>query len=123
MYSATIIVVTITMLAGCLSYDKISQLIAKRITSHRMKIVQGVFFSQDKISQLHVGMTKEEVLSLLSTPILSDIFNLDRWDYLFYFNCGSTQVIKKRDLVINFFKDHLVKFSITDDIPSDFNPL
>ncbi|MDU0809797.1 MAG: outer membrane protein assembly factor BamE [Burkholderia sp.] len=123
MYGAIITIITVIALTGCSLYNDATHFIVKSVTPHRMKVIQGNFISQDKISQLHVGMTKKEVQALLCTPILSDIFNIDYWNYLFYFNCSSTQIVKKRDLVITFSEDHLIKFIVTDNIPSDFDPL
>ena len=64
------------LLAGCAPLDVIKP--------YRMDIQQGNYISQDMISQLKVGMTKEQVRYVLGTPLVADIFHADRWDYVYY---------------------------------------
>lgn len=54
------------------------------ITPYRMDIQQGNYLSQEMVSQLRPGMTREQVRYILGTPLLTDIFHADRWDYVFY---------------------------------------
>ena len=54
------------------------------ITPYRMEIQQGNYISQEMVSQLRPGMTREQVRFILGTPLLADIFHADRWDYVFY---------------------------------------
>ena len=49
-----------------------------------MDIQQGNYISQDMVSQLKIGMTKEQVRYVLGTPLVADIFHADRWDYVYY---------------------------------------
>jgi len=53
------------------------------ITPYRMEIQQGNFISQEAVAKLKPGMTREEVKLILGTPLLTDIFHGDRWDYVF----------------------------------------
>ena len=54
------------------------------ITPYRMVIQQGNFISQEMVAQLKPGMSKEQVRFILGTPLVTDIFHADRWDYVFY---------------------------------------
>ncbi len=54
------------------------------ITPYRMVIQQGNFISQEMVSQLKPGMAKEQVRFILGTPLVTDIFHADRWDYVFF---------------------------------------
>ena len=36
------------------------------------------------VSQLKPGMSKEQVRLVLGTPLLTDIFHADRWDYVYW---------------------------------------
>ena len=49
-----------------------------------MDIQQGNYISQEMVSQLKIGMTKEQVRYVLGTPLVADIFHADRWDYVYY---------------------------------------
>ncbi|MFA9488131.1 MULTISPECIES: outer membrane protein assembly factor BamE [unclassified Mannheimia] len=50
---------------------------------YRIDVPQGNYLEQDKIDQLRVGMTPEQVEYLLGTPMLKNIFETYRWDYVF----------------------------------------
>ena len=54
------------------------------VTPYRMVIQQGNFISQEMVAQLKPGMTKEQVRFILGTPLVTDIFHADRWDYVFF---------------------------------------
>lgn len=54
------------------------------VTPYRMEIQQGNYVSQEMVSQLRPGMSREQVRFVLGTPLLTDIFHADRWDYVFY---------------------------------------
>src|SRR5207237_10573262 len=53
------------------------------VTPYKMEVQQGNFVSQDMVSQLKAGMSKEQVRSALGTPLLTDIFHGERWDYIY----------------------------------------
>lgn len=123
MRSAIIAAAAVAALAGCSSYDSVTQRIAQSITPYRITVVQGNFVSQEKASQLQVGMTRDQVRALLGTPLLSDMFHADRWDYLFYFKRGSTAVVQQRDLVLTFSGEHLSSWTGADNLPSELDLL
>ena len=54
------------------------------LPAYRIDIQQGNFVSQEMVSQLKPGMTREQVRFVLGTPLVTDIFHSDRWDYVFY---------------------------------------
>ncbi|WP_370543283.1 outer membrane protein assembly factor BamE [Burkholderia pseudomallei] len=123
MRSTVIAAVAVVGLAACSSYDSVTQRIAQSITPYRITVVQGNFVSQEKASQLQVGMSREQVRALLGTPLLTDMFHADRWDYLFYFKRGSTSVVQQRDLVVNFAGDRLAGWSGAENLPSELDLL
>lgn len=123
MRSAIIAAAAVVALAGCSSYDSVTQRIAQSITPYRITVVQGNFVSQEKAAQLQAGMTREQVRALLGTPLLADMFHADRWDYLFYFKRGSTSIVQQRDLVVTFSGDRLASWSGADNLPSELDLL
>lgn len=54
------------------------------ITPYKMEIQQGNYVSQDMVSKLKPGMSKEQVRFVLGTPLITDIFHSDRWDYVYW---------------------------------------
>jgi outer membrane protein assembly factor BamE len=54
------------------------------VTPYKIDIQQGNYISQEMVTGLKPGMSKEEVRLALGTPLLTDIFHADRWDYLYW---------------------------------------
>ena len=54
------------------------------VTPYRIEIQQGNYISQDMAAQLKPGMSKDQVRLVLGTPLLTDIFHADRWDYVYW---------------------------------------
>ncbi len=102
MRSTLIAAVAIALLAGCSTYDSVTQRIAQSITPYRITVVQGNFVSKEAAAQMQAGMSRAQVRQLLGTPLLSDMFHADRWDYLFYFKRGSTAIVQQRDFIVHF---------------------
>lgn len=108
------------LLAGaCSAYDSTSRKVTNAITPYRINIVQGNFVSREAASQLREGMTREQVKFLLGTPLLTDVFHANRWDYVFSFRRGNAAVVQQRRYTVVFDGDRLVKFS-GDELPSEY---
>lgn len=120
---ALVIAAAAALLAGCSTYDSLTQRIAQSITPYRITVVQGNFVSKEAAAKMHVGMTRAEVKAALGTPLLTDMFHADRWDYLFYFKRGSTAVVQQRDFVVNFKDDAVTSWEGGDDLPSELELL
>jgi outer membrane protein assembly factor BamE len=114
---------TMTVLAGCSTYDSVTQSIAQRITPYRITVVQGNFVSAEAASQMKVGLTRDQVKTLLGTPLLADMFHADRWDYVFYFKRGSTSVVQQRDFVVLFAGNTVASWSGGENLPSNLELL
>ncbi len=77
---------------------------------YRIDIQQGNFVSLEMMAQLKEGMkrpegvSREQVRFVLGTPLLTDIFHADRWDYVFRLQKGNGEVIASH--VSLFFKDN-----------------
>lgn len=54
------------------------------VKPYKMEIQQGNYISQEMVSQLKPGMSREQVRFALGTPLVTDIFHADRWDYLYF---------------------------------------
>src|SRR5256714_9522502 len=86
------------------------------ITPYRMEIQQGNFVSQEMVAQLKPGMTKEQVRFILGTPMVTDIFHSDRWDYV-YWRETSDGAREQRKLTVLFEKGELARLD-GDVVPS-----
>lgn len=78
------------------------------LTPYRMEIQQGNFVTQEMVSRLEPGMSKDQVRAILGTPLLTDIFHADRWDYL-YTREGRDGKREERRLAVFFSDGKLVR--------------
>jgi len=84
---------------------------------YRPDIQQGNFVSQEMLNQLKVGQTREQVRFLLGSPLLTDAFHADRWDYPFYLARGNGELTTSR--VTIFFKGDTVERFEGGNLPSE----
>ncbi|MFZ5464688.1 MAG: outer membrane protein assembly factor BamE [Pseudomonadota bacterium] len=77
---------------------------ASLVSPYRIDIQQGNYVSQEMVAQLKPGMTKDQVRFVLGTPLLTDVFHSDRWDYIYLFKPGNRGEPRKRQLTV-FFED------------------
>lgn len=120
---SVIVAVAVVALTACSTYDSVTQRIAQSVTPYRITVVQGNFVSAEQAAQLHAGMTRDEVRTLLGTPLLTDMFHADRWDYVFYFKRGFKVVVQERDLVLHFSGDTLTSWTGAENLPSELDLL
>lgn len=77
---------------------------------YKIDIQQGNFVSREMVAQLKEGMqrpegvTRDQVQFALGTPLLTDIFHADRWDYVFRLKKSTGEVISSRVTV--YFKNN-----------------
>jgi outer membrane protein assembly factor BamE len=76
---------------------------------YRQDIQQGNYLESKTVDQLQVGMTRTQVRYLLGTPMVPDVFDKDRWDYLFYFRHGR-HPYTQRQVIVYFKDDKVAKF-------------
>src|SRR5690348_14310901 len=72
---------------------------------YRMEIQQGNYLDGKAVSQLKVGMTRSQVRYLLGTPMIEDVFNKDRWDYIYYYRHGYVRRPLESRVIVYFQND------------------
>jgi outer membrane protein assembly factor BamE len=99
---------------GCGSMSGITDAIPNALDRapliYRPTIQQGNVVTQEQINQLQPGMSKRQVRFLLGTPMLTDVFHADRWDYAYTLGEGSTPSETQR-VTLYFEQDRLVRIA------------
>jgi outer membrane protein assembly factor BamE len=72
------------------------------LAPYRMEIQQGNYITQETVSQLKPGMTKEQVRFVLGTPLINDIFHENRWDYVYMRTRNRNSPLEERRLTVFF---------------------
>ena len=70
------------------------------VKPYRIDVRQGNYITQDMVSQLKPGMSREQVRFVLGAPLLVDVFHSDRWDYVYRFQPGKGKLQERRLTVI-----------------------
>lgn len=78
------------------------------IKPYRIEIQQGNFVSQEMVSQLKLGMSKDQVRFVLGTPLITDSFHADRWDYVFRRQRVNSSELVQRKIAV-FFEEGKLK--------------
>ncbi|MBE0612230.1 MAG: outer membrane protein assembly factor BamE [Burkholderiales bacterium] len=69
---------------------------------YRMEIQQGNFVSQEMVSRLKPGMSQDQVRFVLGTPLITDSFHADRWDYVFRRQKANSNDLEQRKITVLF---------------------
>ena len=77
------------VISGCSSVPRI-------INEYKIDIQQGNVLNQDMVSQLKPGLTKDQVRFILGSPVLTDMFHANRWDYVYRFQKGGSTTVEMR---------------------------
>lgn len=94
------------LLPACKSPEMVPKI--PGLQPYRITIQQGNNLSQEMVSQLKLGMTREQVRFVLGTPLLMDVFHADRWDYVYYRQSPDGKR-EQRNLSVVFEKDKLAR--------------
>ena len=87
------------------------------LNPYRIEIQQGNFVSQEMVSQLKLGMSKDQVRFVLGTPLITDSFHADRWDYVFRRQRVNSRELEQRKIAV-FFEDSKLKRIEGDVVPA-----
>jgi outer membrane protein assembly factor BamE len=67
---------------GCASLQS-SENFLGIVTPYRLEVVQGNVVTQEQIERVKPGLTRAQVRDVMGSPLLTDPFHADRWDYVF----------------------------------------
>jgi len=82
---------------------------------YKLDINQGNYITQDMVDKLKVGQTKPQVRLVLGTPLLTDVFHDNRWDYVYEYTRQGRKV-EHRQFTAYFIDDKLARWE-GDELP------
>lgn len=62
---------------------------------HKMDIEQGNVLTQEMVNRIHTGMTAGQVKDILGEPVLTNVFNSNRMDYVYTYKPGYGKGVMK----------------------------
>jgi outer membrane protein assembly factor BamE len=96
-----------TLLFGGCSTDRIADRISEKLPwVYKIDVQQGNVVTQEQVNQLAPGMDQRQVQHILGTPMITDPFHQDRWDYPYSFQADG-EVVERSRLTVYFEKGAL----------------
>lgn len=100
------------LIAACSSTPEIT----KYLTPYKIDVRQGNMVTQEMVAQLKPGLNRDQVRFILGTPLVTDMFHADRWDYIYRFQPGRGEA-QQRVLTVHFQDNVLVR--VAGDVVAD----
>lgn len=104
-------------LAGCESLQRSDSFLGV-ITPYRIDIVQGNVVTKEQAALVKPGMSRTQVRDILGSPLLTDAFHADRWDYVFTIRRQGAEPQLRR-IVLRFEGEKLKSMDTNADLPSE----
>lgn len=106
-------------LTGCSVYNEPPSLrgVIAWLSPYKADIVQGNVVTTEQISQIKPGMTQVQVRDILGTPLITDPFHAQRWDYVFTLKRQGYDDLQ-RSFVVIFDKDAVQKID-APELPTE----
>jgi outer membrane protein assembly factor BamE len=91
---------------------------SRLLTVYKINIQQGNSLESEAVDKVKIGMSREQVHYVLGTPLITDSFHPDRWDYIYLFIPGYGEQ-ERRQLIITFDRDEVININRHNIIKSD----
>jgi len=85
---------------------------------YELDVQQGNKLEPADVEKVQVGMTRSQVRFLLGTPIVTDIFSDERWDYVYYFLPGRSDTPERRWVIVWFEGDIVREIDLDVQAPT-----
>jgi outer membrane protein assembly factor BamE len=94
--------ISILLFSACSVTDKVTE----KLTPYKIDIQQGNVVTQEMVAKLKPGMTKAQVRFVMGTPLITDAFHANRWDYVYRFQKAG-KLMEERKLALFFDRELL----------------
>jgi len=74
---------------------------------YTVEVQQGNVITQEMVNKLKPGMSRSQVRFVLGTPLVTDAFHPDRWDYYYYLRPSNQSTGEARRFTVIFKNDVL----------------
>lgn len=101
----------LTLLCGCMMAASCEYMLPEgfELGQHRVGVQQGNTLTEESIRNLRVDMDYKQVLFLLGSPLVTDPFHPNRWDYPLFVEATETGKRSQLDVLSLYFKDGRLK--------------
>ncbi len=85
--------------------------------AYRVDVRQGNIITPEKTEQLSLGMNRQSVLQIMGTPVQSDLFQQQKWYYVYSNQKAGTRE-KVQGVILHFKDNSLSVIQSTDQAPT-----
>jgi outer membrane protein assembly factor BamE len=110
-------VIALAALAGCQSLQSSDNFLGV-VTPYRVEIVQGNVVTKEQAEAIKPGMNRAQVRDILGSPLITDAFHADRWDYVFTIRRQGAAP-QRRSVVAMFEGDTLKSIDTGGELPAE----
>ena len=82
-------------------------------SAYKMDIRQGNFVTVEMRDKLKLGMSRAQVKYVMGTPMISDVFHANRWDYVYRME-HERKLVDQQRLTLYFDGDILARIDDSD---------
>jgi len=104
------------LVAGCSSWSTGDSVLGM-VSPHRIDIQQGNVVTQEQLARVKPGMNRLQVRDTMGSPLLTDAFHPDRWDYIFTLR-QSGKPLQRRNVVL-LFEGDVLKSIDAPELPTE----
>lgn len=87
---------------------------------YKMEIRQGNYVTPEMRKKIKVGMSRQQVTSVLGSPLVSDVFHANRWDYIYRLD-EKGKLVEQQRLTLYFEGDFVKRMEdgqAADTVPA-----
>ena len=74
---------------------------------YKRELQQGHVITEEMAQQLRTGLTREQVIYIMGTPLTPSALNADRWDYI-YWSKDPRDNVSQKNVTLTFDGDRLI---------------
>lgn len=120
--TVALLVLAVSLLAGCTTRSEPVSIrpdnVIQRLTPYRVEVQQGNVVTRDMATLVRPGMTRDQVREILGSPMLTDVFHAQRWDYIYSVGRGGGTP-QQRLTVTVFFDGDRVERILAPELPTE----
>jgi outer membrane protein assembly factor BamE len=106
-------------LGGCSSFNEPASLkgFIAFVSPYKPDVIQGNVVTTEQMALVKTGMSRAQVREALGSPLITDPFHADRWDYVFTLRRQGFDD-QQRAFAVHFEKDQVLKIE-SPELPSE----
>ncbi|MFC0269141.1 outer membrane protein assembly factor BamE [Kushneria aurantia] len=82
---------------------------------YKRDLTQGNLITEDMVSQLQPGMSRQQVVGVMGSPLLRDAFDAANWDYVYWHEAADGDITEKQ-VSLTFRGDRLSNIATQGNI-------